>query len=135
MAYYICPVCRSPRQANLQDKLPAMTHVRIAAGLGLMIGALILGGAGIWTLKLGLFYFPIWGVLELIHWSHQRQITKCGNCNFDPFLYQKDWRAARTAVELKLNTIKTEMLAQRGASVAPIAVAATDGTTTLDSVH
>lgn len=111
MAYYICPVCRSPKKANFQDKLPLMTHARIAVSLGVLIGSLMLAGAGPETLKLSLFYFPIWGLLELVHWMNQRQQTKCNTCNFDPFLYQRDWRAARSAVELKLSTVKSEIMA------------------------
>jgi hypothetical protein len=112
MAHYICPVCRSPRKLNLQDKMPAMTHVRITVSLGMLIGALMIGGAGPWVFKLALLYFPIWGAMELIHWAEQKSQTVCRACNFDPFLYQKDWRAARASVETRLNTIKAERYAK-----------------------
>lgn len=111
MAYYICPVCRAPKKANFQDRLPAATHARIALSLTFLITALVAGGAGPWAFKLALMYFPIWGALELTHWVEQRQQTKCRSCDFDPFLYQRDWRAARAAVEFRLNTIKSDMLA------------------------
>ena len=118
MAYYICPVCRAPKKANFQDRLPGVTHARIALSLTFLIGALIAGGAGPWAFKLALMYFPLWGALELAHWMEQRQQTKCRSCDFDPFLYQRDWRAARATVELRLNTIKAEILSQAGSKPA-----------------
>lgn len=121
MHYYICPVCRSSKKANLQDRLPAITHMRIALSLGILIGALTLAGMGLWSLKLALLYFPVWGVLEFAHWVEQREQTRCRVCNFDPFLYQRDWRSARAQVELRLNTIKADLIQERtGTRPAPI---------------
>jgi hypothetical protein len=102
-----------------------ITHVRIATSLVGLIGALLLGGAGPWAFRLAMLYLPIWAVLEFAHWAEQKAQTKCRTCDFDPFLYQKDWRAARVAVELRLNGIKSEMLAKTAPARAPEVVAET----------
>jgi hypothetical protein len=123
MNYYVCPVCRAPKKNKLQDALPMKTHMSIIIALVCIVGTMKALGAGDWSFKLGLLYFPLWGLAELVHWSKQRQQTKCRACGFDPFLYQRDWRAARSVVEGKLNKIKSDII---GGDYVPPAAGSSD---------
>jgi hypothetical protein len=54
----------------------------------------------------------VWSVAEFVHWARIRQAAKCGTCDFDPILYQKNWKAARARVENRLKTLEQNQIAK-----------------------
>jgi len=97
-----CPVCRSPRKADLRDHLSAKTHVQILAVVMTLASSLLLLSGWPAAIKSLLFYLPLWGICEFVYGVRVREATKCPTCHFDPVLYRRDWRAARVKVEKKL---------------------------------
>ncbi len=146
----MCPVCRSPLSLNVPARLPLMTHFRLALFVG--------GGAYVLSffvsleasLKSLVFYFPLWGLAELVHSARWRESLKCGACAFDPQLYHRDWRAARARVEARLGAEQAKLveaigersakLRQRAPSAtapkeAPLSLGAERGTTRVVSLN
>ena len=105
MTQYFCPVCRAPRRANLSDEIDFATHLRIFATVLAVSGVGYLYNGWLLAAKLALLYLPLWVSAEFVHWVKMREATKCKVCDFDMILYKKDWRAARTKVEAKLNAV------------------------------
>jgi hypothetical protein len=103
---YICPVCRCPRDVHLSDALSLSFHLRLITFLSAL--ALVLWVWGGWEqAAVSVFlYLPIWSLAEFLHWARVRQAAKCSQCDFDPILYRKDWKAARLRVETKLKSLE-----------------------------
>jgi hypothetical protein len=113
MAQYLCPVCRAPRYIELRDHIAFSAHVKIILVVGLLCGiAYILGGL-VSAVRMGVFYFPLWGAAEFWLWLKLRKEAPCQVCSFDPLLYQRDWKAARLAVETRLQAVSDQMKARR----------------------
>lgn len=109
MSRYLCPVCRAPRKTNLQDELPVSAHFRIAVTVVAVssVAYLVSGWELAW--RTAFLYLPLWAVSEFVHWVKMREAAKCGACGFDPILYQRDWRAARSRVENRLGDVAEEL--------------------------
>ena len=112
MGDVLCPVCRSKRNVRLTDRLDFSTHIKLAlctiAGAGILYAFNGFEAA----LKAIVFYLPMWAVAEFIHGARMREAVKCEACDFDPFLYQRDWRAARARVEAKLTLVSDDLKVQ-----------------------
>lgn len=68
---------------------------------------------GPWAaVKATLAYLPLWTGAEWFHWLHLREALRCKTCDFDSMLYQRDWRAARRRVEIKMQGLSDEMQAR-----------------------
>jgi hypothetical protein len=112
MTRYLCPVCRAPRKTNLKDELPFSAHLRIGvtvisvSSICYLVSGLELAG------RTAFLYLPLWAVSEFVHWVKMREAAKCSACGFDPVLYQRDWRAARSRVENRLGDVAEELRLQ-----------------------
>jgi hypothetical protein len=109
MAKYLCPVCRAPFERELQGRLSGTTHLRLSVlTVALIAGSYFLFGLEA-SLKSAFFYFPLWGLTEFGHWVRMRDAAQCRVCDFDPMLYQRDWRAARSKIEVRMNRLSAEV--------------------------
>jgi hypothetical protein len=109
MTKYLCPVCRAPFDRNLQSRLSGTTHLRLALiTIALVAGTYALLGTEA-AIKSAFFYIPLWGLTEFGHWVRMREAAQCRVCDFDPMLYQRDWRAARAKIETRMNKLSAEM--------------------------
>jgi hypothetical protein len=108
-AKYICPVCRTPVSAPEMTSLNAGTHIRLMLVTLAVAGGITFVAGTQAGLKSLLFYLVFWAAAELWKGLSVRDKTRCTVCDFDPMLYQRDWRAARRQVETKLSRISMDL--------------------------
>jgi hypothetical protein len=112
MEHYLCPVCRAPMNRDLSGHMPKMRHVQITL-LTILASALCYLTLGVQAAaKSLLVYLPFWAIFEFLHWVQMRESLQCRVCDFDPMLYQKDWRKARLKVEGKMTKVHKEIEAE-----------------------
>ncbi len=112
MPQLICPVCQTPREGELRDRLSFKIHFQmIFASFTLAAVVYLFTGFEI-ALRCLAIYLPMLAVAEFIHGVKMRHATKCIVCHFDPILYIKDWRLARKNVEEKLTSMSQEIAAE-----------------------
>ncbi len=114
---YLCPVCRAPMERELNGRLPFIRHVQMTL-LTILISALayLTMGPGV-ALKAAVLYLPLWALFEFLHWIQLRETLKCTACDFDPMLYQRDWKKARSQVEGRMTKIHDGLEAEIAARI------------------
>ncbi len=105
---FLCPVCSQPLNRELADHLSWSFHLRVGFGvLAICMVAYLFSGLDL-AFKLVFLYLPVWAGAEFIQAAKTRKLAQCTVCDFDPLLYSKDWKAARSRVEQKLSGLSLE---------------------------
>ncbi len=105
MSQYLCPVCRAPMNRDLSPRIPFIRHFQIALLTTSLVGLVYLLIGPYAAMKASIVYFPIWAVFEFLHWVQMREALNCKVCDFDPMLYQRDWKRARARIEQKMTKV------------------------------
>jgi hypothetical protein len=107
---HFCPVCRAPTKSTLKDSLPLGIHIRVFSLTTFFVGLGYFFFEIEGAIKASVSYLPLWAISEFLHWAQMRERTKCRACGFDPILYRKDWRKARSLVEKNLQGVVDKLL-------------------------
>jgi hypothetical protein len=109
MSRYLCPVCRSSTKAAPQTGLNFKSHLQILFITAFLVATTyyLIGPWG--AAKATLAYLPIWTLAEWVHWLKVREALRCRVCDFDPMLYQRDWRMARKKIEIRMLKLSEEL--------------------------
>lgn len=90
--HFFCPQCRAERRLPGTPRIQARHWIQIALTTGVLTLALYP-----WLEWKGLVTFvPTWTLFEYIFRTRVRVALACPYCGFDPFLYMRDVKKARS---------------------------------------
>jgi hypothetical protein len=105
MSQYLCPVCRAPMKRDLKARISLLRHFQILLLTISLVGLAYLVIGPYAAMKASIVYLPIWAIFEFLHWVQMREALNCKVCDFDPMLYQRDWKRARARIEQKMTKV------------------------------
>lgn len=97
---FFCPLCHHHQSTNTIERVAWWHHGQIA----IFTAATMLATWPIFGINGLLFYLLWWAGFELVYRLRKREALVCRECGFDPFLYKRDQKAARAAVQKYLQS-------------------------------
>jgi hypothetical protein len=92
---FFCPLCSQHQSTNTIERVAWQHHLQLA----LLTLATTLVAWPFFGIDGLLFYLVWWAGFEVVYRLRKREALVCRNCGFDPFLYKRDPKVARKAVQ------------------------------------
>lgn len=93
--HFFCPLCHYHQSTNTIEKVSWKHHAQLV----LATLAITLFTWSFFGLKALSFYLVLWAGFEFFYRARKREALICQSCGFDPFLYMRDRKKARSVLK------------------------------------